>query len=97
MPFDAPYQTPFGDIELLIDARSRISNRKSWVQGSFQDGDRHCLVAALSLACRSRSFQLPNGTEKRLAQADRQADTARRAVHDKVQADTCETTPYVAE
>jgi hypothetical protein len=67
MPFDAPYQTPFGDIELLIAARSRISNRKSWVQGSFQDGDRHCLVAALSLACGSRSFQLPNRTEKRLA------------------------------
>ena len=67
MPFDAPYQTPFGDIELLTDARSRISNRKTWVQGSFQDGDRHCLVAALSLACGSRSFQLPNQTEKRLA------------------------------
>jgi hypothetical protein len=67
MPFDAPYQTPFGDIELLTDARSRISNRKSWVQGSFQDGDRHCLVAALSLACGSRSFHVPNRTEKRLA------------------------------
>ena len=67
MPFDAPYQTPFGDIELLMDARSRISNRKSWVQCRFQDGERHCLVAALSLACGSRSFQLPNQTEKRLA------------------------------
>ena len=67
MPFDAPYQTPFGDIELLTDARSRISNRKTWVQGRFQDGDRHCLVAALSLACASLSFQLPNRTEKRLA------------------------------
>ena len=67
MPFDAPYQTPFGDIELLLDARSRISNRKTWVQGSFQDGDRHCLVAALSLACWSRSFHVPNRTEKRLA------------------------------
>ena len=67
MPFDAPYQMPFGDIELLIEARSRISNRKSWVQGRFQDGDRHCLVAALSLACGSRSFHVPNRTEKRLA------------------------------
>ena len=67
MPFDAPYQTPFGDIELLTDARSRISNRKTWVQGSFQDGDRHCLVAALSLACGGRSFHMPNRTEKRLA------------------------------
>jgi hypothetical protein len=67
MPFDAPYQTPFGDIELLTDARSRISNRKSWVQGRFQDGDRYCLVAVLSLACGSRSFHMPNRTEKRLA------------------------------
>jgi hypothetical protein len=67
MPFDAPYQTPFGDIELLTEARSRISNRKFWVQGRFQDGDRHCLVAALSLACGSRNFQMPNRTEKRLA------------------------------
>ena len=67
MPFDAPYQTPFGDIELLTDARSRISDRTTWVQGRFQDGDRHCLVAALSLACASLSFQLPNRTEKRLA------------------------------
>ena len=67
MPFDAPYQTPFGDIELLTDTRSRISDRKTWVQGRFQDGDRHCLVAALSLACRSRSVHMPNRTEKRLA------------------------------
>ena len=67
MPFDAICQTPFGDIELLTDARSRISNRKSWVQGGFQDGDRHCLVAALSLASRSRSFHMPNRAEKRLA------------------------------
>jgi hypothetical protein len=67
MPFDAIYQTPFGDIELLIDARSRIANCKSWVQGRFQDGDRHCLVGALSLACGSRSFHVPNRTEKRLA------------------------------
>ena len=67
MPFDAPYQTPFGDIELLTDARSRISNRNLWVRHRFQDVDRHCLVAALSLACGSRSFQLPNRTENRLA------------------------------
>jgi hypothetical protein len=67
MPFDAPYRTPFGDIELLMDARSRISDGKSWVRHRFEDGDRHCLVAALSLACGSRSFQMPNRTEKRLA------------------------------
>ena len=67
MPFDALFQAPFGDIELLTDARSRISNRGSWVQNSFRDGDRHCLIAALSLACGSRSFQMPNRTERRLA------------------------------
>ncbi len=38
MPFDAPYQTPFGDIELLTDARSRISDGKSWVRHRFEDG-----------------------------------------------------------
>jgi hypothetical protein len=67
MPFDAPCPTPFGDIELLADARSRICNRNFWVQGRFQDRDRHCLVAALSLACGSRSFNMPNRMEKKLA------------------------------
>jgi hypothetical protein len=67
MPFDAPYQTPFGDIELLTDARSRIANRNLWVRHRFEDVDRHCLVAALSLACGSHSFHLPNQTEGRLA------------------------------
>jgi hypothetical protein len=67
MPFDSPSQMPFGDIELLIDARSRISDRKSWVRHRFQDGDRYCLVAALSVVCGSRSFQIPNRSEKRLA------------------------------
>ena len=28
MPFDSPHQMPFGDIELLMDARSRISDRE---------------------------------------------------------------------
>jgi len=66
MPFDAPYHTRFGDIELLTDARNRISNRKFWVQRRFQNGGRHCLVAALSLACGSRSFRAPNRVERRL-------------------------------
>ena len=47
MPFDSPYQMPLGDIELLMDARSRICERNSWVRHRFEDGDRHCLVAAL--------------------------------------------------
>jgi hypothetical protein len=67
MPFDNPHQTPFGDLELLTDARSRISSDNTWIQGRFQDGVRHCLVAALSLASGSRSFNMPNRTERRLA------------------------------
>ena len=67
MPFDNPHQTPFGDAELLQDARRRISNRNDWVQGHFRDGDRHCLVAALSVVSRSPNFEMPNRVERRLA------------------------------
>jgi hypothetical protein len=67
MPFDNPHEMPFGDIEILRDARGRISNRRDWVQGCFRDGDRHCLVAALSIASGSRSFRRSNQTERRLA------------------------------
>jgi len=67
MPFDNPHQVPTGDVELLMDARDRICMRSLWVQGRFSDGDRHCLVAALSLACGSDSFQTPNQTELQLA------------------------------
>jgi hypothetical protein len=67
MPFDNPCQMPFGDVELLMDARTRISNCGMWVKGRFRDGDRYCLVAALSVACASRSFKVPSPTERRLA------------------------------
>jgi hypothetical protein len=67
MPFDNPHEMPFGDIEILREARGRISHRRDWVQGCFRDGDRHCLVAALSLASGSRSFRRSNPTERRLA------------------------------
>jgi len=67
MPFDNPHLTPIGDLELVIDARSRISSQASWVQGHFKDGDRHCLVAALSLASGSQSLDRPSQTERRLA------------------------------
>jgi hypothetical protein len=67
MPFDNPYQTSFGDVELLCDARRCIASRGDWVKGRFQDGDRHCLVAALSIAAGSRSFTIPNRLERRLA------------------------------
>ena len=67
MPFDNPHQTPFGDAELLWDARSRVSTRNDWVQGQFQDGNRLCIVGALSLVSGSRSFNTPNRVERRLA------------------------------
>ena len=66
MPFDNPPRTPFGDIELLWEARSRISNRDHWVQGRFQDGDRYCLIAVLSLVSGSPSFDVGNRVEGRL-------------------------------
>ena len=67
MPFDNPHQTPFGDLELLRDARSHISDKRDWVQGCYRDGDRYCLVAALSTAAKSPTFHTPNRVERRLA------------------------------
>ena len=67
MPFENPYRSPIDDLDILTDARARIDSESSWVKGRFEDGDRHCLVGALSLACGSRSFNVPNRTERRLA------------------------------
>ena len=67
MPFDNPHQMPFGDLEILRDARSRIADEGNWLKGDFRDGDRHCLVAALSVAAGSRNFKIPNKAERRLA------------------------------
>ena len=67
MPFDNPHQMPFGDLELLMEARGRISSRYTWVQGHFQRDGRYCLVASLSLTCGTRSFGMPNRTEQRLS------------------------------
>jgi hypothetical protein len=67
MPLDNPHQAPISDLELLMDARDRICVDVLWVQGRFSDGDRHCLVAALSLACGNHSFRAPNQTERQLA------------------------------
>ena len=67
MPFDNPSQAPIGDVAILMDARDRIADPSRWMKNDLQDGDRHCLVAALSLACGSRSFDKPNETELRLA------------------------------
>jgi hypothetical protein len=33
MPFDNPHQTPFGDIEILTDARNRIASQNTWLSG----------------------------------------------------------------
>jgi hypothetical protein len=65
MPFDNPHQTPFSDLELLMEARDRISRKEAWVQGHFRKEGRYCLVASLSLTC--RSFGMPNRTEQRLS------------------------------
>ena len=59
MPFDNAHQTPFGDLELLVDARGRICNPYKWTKGRFENGDRHCLVAALSLAAESHNYNRP--------------------------------------
>jgi hypothetical protein len=67
MPFDNPHQTPFCDIELLLDARSLISDRGDWAQGRFRDQNRRCLVAALSSVSGSRSVYSANRVERRLA------------------------------
>jgi hypothetical protein len=67
MPFDNPYHSPIGTVEILLDVRDRIASQDKWVQGRFSHGDRHCLVAALSLACGSRSFSIPNKAERQFA------------------------------
>jgi len=67
MPFDNPHHMPLGDVEILRDARSRIADEGNWLKYDFQDGNRHCLVGALSLAAGSANFRTPNGTERRLA------------------------------
>ncbi len=67
MPFDNPNPAPIGDLEILLDTRDRIESQERWLQRLFEDGDRHCLVAALALACGSPSFYAPNKVERRLA------------------------------
>ena len=66
MPFDNPHQTPVGDLELLMDARSRIVDQSTWLKRNYRHGERHCLVAVLSLAAGSRNFNFPSQTERRL-------------------------------
>lgn len=56
MPFDNPPQGPVSDLEILMDARGRIDRSDRWLKGGFRKDDRHCLVAALALACRNRNL-----------------------------------------
>ena len=67
MPFDNPPDGRFSDIELLWAARSRIGDESGWVQNRYSDGDRRCLVAALSVVAGSATLHAPNRTERRLA------------------------------
>jgi hypothetical protein len=67
MPFDNPPDGRFSDVELLWAARSRIRDESGWGQNRYANGDRLCLVAALSVVAASSSFDAPNRTERRLA------------------------------
>jgi hypothetical protein len=69
MPFDNPPQGPSSDLEILMDARGMIDSPDRWLKGNFRKEDRHCLVAALALACRNPQFDQPSGTERRLIRA----------------------------
>jgi hypothetical protein len=65
MPFDNPRQGPFSDIDILLDARSRIDHPDRWIKGVLRKRNRRCLVAALILACTSR--RIDRRTQRRLA------------------------------
>ena len=56
MPFDNPSDGRFSDIDLLWAARSRIGHESGWMQSRYSDGDRLCLVAALSVVAGSTLF-----------------------------------------
>ena len=66
MPFDNPPQGPLSDVEVLLDARARIDDPHCWLKGEFSKENRHCLVAALALACRNPQFDQPSRTGRRL-------------------------------
>lgn len=66
MPFDGFHRGDFEDIERLLDARSRIAHPSNWIKGTFQDGDRYCVVGALSAVCAGRCWERPSDTERRL-------------------------------
>jgi hypothetical protein len=66
MPFDNPTDGRVSDIDLLWAARGRIGHESGWGQNRYANGDRLCLVAALSVVAGSPTFHAPNLTERRL-------------------------------
>ena len=93
MPFDNPHELPFGDLEILRAARSRVSDKGSWLKCGFQKGNRFCLLAALSVAAGSRNFDNPNRLERRLARILVAASSDRTTVN-PAQGLSCEAAPY---
>ena len=85
MPFDNPHQMPFGDLELLMEARGRISSREAWVRAISKKMGATVSWPSLSLTCGSRSFGMPNRTELAAISADCHADAVRRAILDSTQ------------
>src|SRR5215472_14837239 len=67
MPFDNLNRAPVGDLAILIEVRERVSGEHQWLKRGYTDGNRNCLVAALSLACSSPGFLISNKVERRLA------------------------------
>ena len=94
MPFDNPHQTPYGDLELLIEARSRISRREAWVRGPFPK--RKSLLSRGRAIVDVRQSQLrhaePDGTTA--ISADCQSDAAERAILDSTQVHAGSTAPH---
>jgi hypothetical protein len=66
MPFDNPPQGPLSDVEILLDARSRIDDPHCWLKGEFSKENRYSLVVALALACQNPQFDQPSRTGRRL-------------------------------
>ena len=94
MPFDNPHQTPFGDLELLMEARGRISSRDTWVQGHFQK--RWALLSCGLAVVDVRQPQLrhakPNGTAA--ISAGCHAYAVQRAIFDSTQVHAVQTAPH---
>lgn len=65
MPFDG-YQSRYGDIERLLDARSRIAEPSHWIKRAFKSGNSYCTVGALMAACGNDGMKALGSVEGRL-------------------------------